>query len=59
MLTHVGVNLSLGYRHLHVPSVTKKDHSVTLRVTWVNNYKTASVSLLDWMKIIKLPLFLF
>jgi len=47
MLTHVGVNLSLGCRHLHVPSVTKKDHSVTLRVTCMNNYQTATVSLLD------------
>jgi len=40
----VGVNLIPGYRNLHVPSITKTDHSVTLRVTWMNNYQTASVS---------------
>jgi len=49
ILTHVGVNLIHGYQNLHVPSVTKKNHSVTLRATvhvW-NNYQITLVSLLD------------
>jgi len=48
ILKRTRVNLSLRCCNLHVPSVTQKSHSVTLQVTWVHNYQTILVSLLDW-----------
>jgi hypothetical protein len=41
-------NSILVYRNLHVPSVTRKGHSVTLWLTWMNNHQTVFDSLLDY-----------